>query len=429
VDILRDQTITARDGVGLATDVYLPRGASSPLPTIVTRLPYGKNEDYCSIPPIGRFWARKGYAYTVQDVRGKWASEGDFDANNNGNEIRDGHDTIEWITRQSWSNGQVGAWGESYYGFTSYASAVSQHPALACIAPGNVSLDRYRSTFRNGALQLNTIGNWAISMVASQYQDISVIDPWHLPLAEIADAAGCPSTYFDGLIENPTRTSFWEERSLLEALQKVRIPVLHWGGWYDNYLGPVILDWLAFRDANPGNQHNYLFIGPWDHEGTADDTGRAGRLDVGTETARHRWDTYQAFFDRHLMGIHNGFDEKPPIQIFVMGDNRWCYEEAWPPPSMQTTRLYLHSRGRANSLHGDGILSHELPASEPVDSYVYDPRDPVADTLIVNCWAIAAEMKDRRNVEARRDVLVYTTAALERDMELTGNPSRSMGTT
>lgn len=418
--ILRDEMVPMSDGVRLATDVYLP-DREGPFPTILTRMPYGKTELYCHMPLTGEFWSKKGYAFVAQDVRGKWGSEGVFEPNSNKNEVTDGYDTIEWITNQSWSNHRIGMWGESYYGFTTYAGAVSQHSDLVCIAPGDISLDRYRATYRNGALQLNTVGMWAISMMAQEYQDIELVDPWHLPLAEMANAAGVPSAYFDHVIANPTRSKFWKERSLLEGYEEIRIPVLHWGGWYDNYLGPVISDWEILRKRNLGSGHNHLFIGPWDHDGTADKLHRVGRLNVGDGTAKHRWDTFQAFFDHYLMGLDNGFDISSKVQIFVMGANTWRDEKEWPPVGTKYTKYYLHSKGNANSLHGDGMLDTQLPDEEPVDNYAYDPMDPVADTLDMDCWSFAGEMDDRREVEGRRDVLVYTTATLESDIELTGS--------
>ncbi len=411
VERIDDVVITMRDGIHLSGDVYLPVNRSGPLPTVVTRLPYGKREDYCQMPVYGEFWACKGYAFLVQDVRGKFDSEGDFEPNSNAIEVNDGYDTAEWAAAQPWCNGRIGFHGESYYGFTTFAAAVSLHPAIVCIAPGDISLDRFRCTFRYGALQFNTVGNWAISMMAQHYQDMSAIDPWHMPFAEMANAANCPSSYFDQIIDNPVRGPFWEERSLLEGHDNIRIPVLHWGGWYDNYVGWVLDDWRSLRQANEEANHNHLFIGPWDHEGSADYLGRAGRVDVGLDTLRHRMDTYQAFFDHYLMEIDNGFGDNGPVQYFVMGDNVWRDSAAWPPAETVATTLYIH---------GDGSLNNSEPDDESPDEFVYDPANPVADTLGYNCWALAGDMGDRADMASRDDVLAFTTDVLTNDMELTG---------
>src|SRR5690606_4792285 len=202
---------------------------------------------------------------------------------------------------------------------------------------------------------------------------------------EMANAASVPSRYFDQLIDNPIRTAFWDERCLLQAYDRIRIPVLHWSGWYDNYLGPLIADWRIMRSRNGGAGHNHLFVGPWDHEGTADKVHRVGKLDVGDGTGTHRFDTYQAFFDRYLMQLDNGFGRDGAVHYFVMGKNVWRNAEDWPPPEARMTQYYLHSRGNANTLHGDGYLDTTPPQDEPTDTYVYDPLDPVADTVDVDC--------------------------------------------
>ncbi|MEM7122174.1 MAG: CocE/NonD family hydrolase [Pseudomonadota bacterium] len=417
--VLSDQMIAMRDGVRLATDVYLPEG-DGPFPAVLTRMPYGKTEPYCYMPIIGAYFASKGYAYVAQDVRGKWASEGTFDPNVGGVEVNDAYDTIDWIAGQTWSTGKVGMWGESYFGFTSYAGGVSGHPALVAIAPGDITMNRCTATFRNGCLQMNTVGMWAISMMAREYQDLSKIDPWHLPLAEMANAAGIPSSYFDQVIANPVPSPFWQERSLLAGYETIRIPVLHWDGWYDNYLGPMLADWRRLADANAPAGHNHVLIGPWDHECSADKLGRAGLMPVPASAFPHRWDHVVAFFDHYLMGLDNGFGKNGPIHYFTLGADTWRDAEDWPLQGTDYQAWYLHSAGQANTADGDGTLTPEPPGDEPADRFVYDPDNPIAASLEWDCWSLAGAMGDRRPIEARDDVLVYTSAPLDEPMELTG---------
>lgn len=405
-----DLMVRARDGIGLATDVYLPAGPG-PFPTILTRLPYGKTEAYCAMPVIADLWNRRGYAAVVQDVRGKWGSEGVFEPNLARNEISDGYDTVDWIAKQAWSDGRVGMWGESYFGFTTWAAAVSRHPALVAIAPGDITVNRFNATFRGGALQLNTVGIWAIELMARQYQDVSKLDTWHLPLAEVANAAGVPSSYFDAIIANPHMSSFWEARSLLTAYDRVRIPVLHWGGWYDCYLGPMLADWRVFRDRNAGRTDNHLFIGPWDHEGSPDATHRAGLMPVPHDTADRRWETYSAFFDRYLSGVDKSFGLDGPVRYFVLGANEWRSASAWPPAQAKPVRLFLRA---------DGALSDTPPVSGKPARYDYDPANPVAWTVKANCWSFAEAMGDRQPIEERPDVLSYSTHPLSQAVEITG---------
>jgi uncharacterized protein len=409
-NVRSDIMVAMRDGIRLACDVYLPEG-DGPFSTILTRIPYGKTEAYCYMPLIGAFFASKGYAFVVQDVRGKWGSEGTFNPNMGAVEIDDGYDTIDWIAKQGWSNERVGMWGESYYGFTSYAGAVSQHPALVAVAPGDITLNRYPATFRGGCLQLNTVGTWAIEMMAQEYQDLSSIDPRHLPLAEMANAAGIPSSYFDAVIANPVMAPFWEERSLLAGYDVIGIPVLHWDGWYDNYLGYMLQDWRRLTDKNAPKKHNHLMVGPWDHECSADALGRAGLMPVTDTAFAHRWDHFIAFFDHYLMELDNGFGAAGPVHYFTLGADDWRDAEDWPPPGVDFQPWYLRS---------DAQLSQKLPGEEVADQFIYDPATPIDETLQMDCWAIAGEMGDRREIEARDDVLVYTGPLLETDIELTG---------
>ncbi|MBT5434273.1 MAG: CocE/NonD family hydrolase [Alphaproteobacteria bacterium] len=418
--VLSDERVAMRDGTHLATDVYLPQG-DGPYPAVLTRMPYGKTEPYCFMPVIADHWVRQGYAAVVQDVRGKWDSEGLFEPNLAANEVPDAYDTIDWIAGQSWSNGRVGMWGESYFGFTSYAGAVSGHPALVCVAPGDISLDRYKATMRYGCLQVNTVGTWAISMTDQTYQDLSGLDYWHLPMAEMANAAGAPSSYFDELMANPLPSPFWEDHSVLEGYDSITIPVLHWGGWYDNYLGPTIADWryMATNNAVTGNQH--LLIGPGDHENTPDLNHRVGILPVADGTGAARWDAFAAFFDRYLMGLDNGFGASGPIHFYTLGSDEWRDADVWPPTGTTLTPIYLRSSGSANTAAGDGELSWEGPGDvEAHDSFDYDPADPITETLALDCWSLAGGIGDRQPIAARPDVLVYTSEPFADGLELTG---------
>lgn len=412
-----DHMVAMRDGIRLATDVYHPN-APGPFPAILIRLPYGKTEPVCLMPLIANYWARKGYACVVQDVRGKWGSEGQFVPAVGETEVKDGTDTIDWIAKQSFSNGRVGMYGESYYGFTSYAGAVGGHPALKCIAPGDISVDRYRNVYKGGVFQFNTMGNWALAMDVGTVQDVSKVDPWHLPLKDIPKTGGIDAPYFQELIRNPSRGPFWEIRSLLDAHARVRIPMLSWTGWYDTFLGGQLADWTIISERNRSKSHCHLMIGPWDHEGSYDQIERIGGIETGSHGTK-RWDTYQAFFDHYLMGLDNGFDQRPPVEIFTLGGG-WRFESEWPPKRVTPTRFYLTSTGRANTLDGDGRLSRTPPGDTPADSYDYDPKNPVADTVGGTCWGLARELGDRRPLEMRSDMLVYSTGPLDRDMEVSG---------
>lgn len=396
-----------RDGVVLRSDLTLPVGCDR-APVILIRQPYGRDTPAMMLDQTASFWARKGYACMVQDVRGKFSSDGAFEPVVN--EINDGFDTVDWITRQDWCSGKVGMWGESYYGLTSLAAAMSGVPGLACIAPGDIVMDWHRIWFRQGAMFLNTMAPWAISMDASEYADLSKLDPWHLPLNDMARAAGRSGDYFNTVIAHATDRAWWERLDLTPGLDRIAIPVLYWSGWYDNFTGGELEDFARLERAG-GGEHIHLMVGPWDHEGSSEHTTKAICMPL-PPTGKQRWDTYQSFFDRYLMGIDNGFGRDGRVRYFTVGADKWRTARSWPPAGMQPTPFYLQ---------GDGGLSERKPAAAAApDRFTYDPADPVVETVGLNCWAVCGQLGDRREIESRDDVLCYTTPPLAADLELTG---------
>jgi putative CocE/NonD family hydrolase len=396
-----------RDGVILRSDLTLPASVDR-TPVILIRQPYGRKTPAMMLEQTAGFFARKGYACVVQDVRGKFSSDGVFEPVVN--ELNDGHDTVQWITRQSWCSGKVGMWGESYYGLTSLAAAMSGVPGLACIAPGDIVMDWHKVWFRQGAMFQNTMAPWAIAMDAPEYADLSKLDPWHLPLNDMARAAGQSGGYFNTVIEHATDRAWWGRLDLTPGLDRIKIPVLYWSGWYDNFTGGELHDFARLERA-AGPDHIHLMVGPWDHEGSSEHSSKAICMPL-PPTGKQRWDTYQGFFDRYLMGIDNDFGRDGRVRYFTIGADRWQTADSWPPSSMQPTPFYLAS---------DGTLSPEKPTLSPEpDRFTYDPADPVVETVGLNCWAVCGQLGDRRKIESRPDVLNYTTAPLNAELELTG---------
>jgi len=172
-------------------------------------------------------------------------------------------------------------------------------------------------------------------------------------------------------------------------------------------------------DSMEARKNQWLLIAPTDHELTPAETHRIGRIDIGKEA--WTYDRLQHFFDYWLKGADNGFNRTPRVEIFTIGDNKWRYEDEWPPARVQYTRYYFHSGGSANTLHGDGLLNTRKPGDEPTDSYVYDPDKPITISLgHKELWSLAQTLKDRSSVEQRADVLVYTTPNLKKELEITG---------
>lgn len=415
----KNVAIPMRDGIKLYANIYRP-GVDGKFPVILIRLPYGKDEYYCYMPAHGKYWAKKGYICVIQDVRGKWCSEGKFEPFVN--EPNDGFDTLDWIAKQPWCNGNIGMTGESYYGYTQWAVAPLNHPNLKCIVPGDTAANIYGSfMYVDHAFCQKTIGTWGPEMNSRQYKNFFRLDPWHLPLIDRTDAAGIPCHYYREWIQHPTRDSYWDPINVDQKFGKIKIPVMNWGGWYDVFLKSTLNDWEGMR-ANANDEKlrddQWLIISPTDHETTTMTTGRIGRVDVG-KTA-WTYDHIQHFFDYYLKGIDNGSRQASRINIFVIGDNQWRQENEWPLARTVYTRYYFHSQGNANTIYGDGSMTTVEPREEPSDRFVYDPDDPVCITLKTDLWHLAQTLRDRRQVEKRKDVLVYSSPVLKENLEITG---------
>ncbi|MCF8069229.1 MAG: CocE/NonD family hydrolase [Desulfobacterales bacterium] len=421
IAIEKNISVEMRDGTILYADIYKPE-KDGKFPTILTRMPYGKEEYYCYMPAIGKFWAGKGFAYVAQDVRGKYASTGNWEPFIN--EKNDGFDTVEWIAGQPWCSGNIGMMGESYYGYTCWAAAVANPPYLTCIAPSTTSMDIHNNwIYNNGAFCMQTMGVWASEMNYRETQNQDRLDHRHLPLIHMADEAELPCPYYKDWIRHPASDGYWENINLDKYYKNIDIPVLHLGGWYDTFLRSTIDDWAGVREhaENPEiRDKQWLRIGPFDHEYTAADTGHVGRIEIEDLQSINHWRVLERFFNHFLKGEQNGFDMEPKVQAYIMGKEKWLKSEQWPLPETDFKKYYFTSDGNANSMYGDGGLSAVTPEKDTLSKFVYDPENPVTIVSDVSMWRLSDEMKDRRSVEIRHDVLVFTGEILEENLEIAG---------
>jgi len=442
----RDVEAKMRDGVILRADVYRP-DMEGPLPVLLQRTPYGKG---FSNPAFALMAAERGYAVIIQDTRGRWASDGD------GypliHEKVDGYDSVEWAASQPWANGKVGMYGGSYVGYTQWAAAVTQPPSLKAIVPTVTFCDPRDISYAGGAFALGVAASWTLVsgayMAIQKKEDsgestseekqaltdqlIELADGMsvgktfrQLPLQEmpLIGREGI-TTFFYDLLTHSLGDAYWQR--MLCTHDRIQVPALHIGGWYDIFTRSTLCDFSGIQQAGNTEHargHQRLLMGPWLHGpmeglvGEVDFGVGASALFVLPEMIQLRW------FDYWLKGEENGILDEPPIRLFVMGENRWRTEQEWPLARAQYRPYYLHSGGAANTLHGDGRLGPEVPSDEPVDTYVYDPRNPVPTRGGgLCCWqaALPPGAYDQRDVEARPDVLVYSTAPLEDDLEVTG---------
>jgi putative CocE/NonD family hydrolase len=455
--VLVDERVPMRDGITLATDVYLPAGADGrpageAFPAILIRMPYGIREPYAYMPAVGRYWARRGYACVIQDVRGKFGSEGEWDPFRH--EIDDGYDAIEWTARQAWCDGRVGMTGESYFGHTQWAAAASHHPALRCISPGDMGCDIYALIYESGALALGSTALWACDQARHTYINWLRFDTRHLPLGAMADAAGLPSRLFSELIAHPTRGAFWRDYDFSEVLAAVDVPVFLWSGWFDNMLTATLGCWRGMEVADAdaaaaaaaaaaARRPRWFTLGPTDHETSPDFSGSVGRIQLLDEP--RSWDRVLEFMDAVLReGDDSGagagepggasFAATPRVRVYVTGAGRWREADEWPLPDAVPAPYYLSGDGSAvpplvAGADGDtpsatgttcGRLVPDPPAAESPDRYAYDPLDPPNWWEGKDLWAAAKHLGDRRRLEERPDVLTYTGPVLAAPLEVVG---------
>ncbi len=360
--------VAMRDGVRLSANVFLA-SEHARMPAILVRTPYGKGAD---ITPNNQAFVEHGYAVVVQDVRGRYESEGAFQPLTQ--EVRDGDDTLNWIARQPWSDGKIGMMGGSYVGIVQWKAALANNPHLKAIFPVVSGYDDYRDRYYStgGALKLGNRLEWmAENLRAPGYHQDFGQFVLHLPVrsADLA-ALGWTSPMYREVIEHPAFDAFWRAISTKEQLDRVRVPVFSVGGWYDNF---VQSDLEAFATLRKRNGVNRILVGPWAHNMSVPfaDVSFGEDSSVPVRALQMEW------FDQWLMGKDSPLLSNPPVKIFVMGSNVWREEQAWPPPEARQQIFYLESTGKANSLEGDGALSDKPARNPAADQFVFDPYSPV----------------------------------------------------
>ena len=437
---------TMRDGTTLYADVYRPDGPG-PFPTILQRTPYDKTAGLAAqmLDPMKA--AKAGFALIIQDTRGRFTSGGEFNCFID--DINDGYDTVEWAAAQSWSSGRVGMIGASYVGATQWLCAITRPPHLVAIAP-NVTASNYHNgwTYQGGAFELGFNASWTLLQLtlanfkthsgvrsipqARQAELVKSVDGMtdaflHLPLKDMPQLSGGLADYYFDWLAHPSFDDYWKKLCIEDQHSNVTTPALNIGGWYDIFLGGTIRNYLGMRQnaaTEEARNGQKLIIGPWQHSSRG--TSMAGShyfgvaadsMALGLDEIHLRW------FNQWLKGEDTGMLDEPPVRIFVMGDDVWRDENEWPLARAQTTSYYLHSAGNANTLHGDGVLSPEAPSDESPDVFLYNPANPVptrGGQLCCNPYFASSGAFDQNEIEARSDVLVYSTPTLEREVEVTG---------
>jgi putative CocE/NonD family hydrolase len=425
-----------RDGTLLRADIYRP-AQGGPFPALLVRTPYG--EQSARAAPV-RPAMDAGFAVVLQYCRGTGTSDGDFTPFES--EADDGVDSVEWCARQDWCDGRVGMWGASYVGMVQLAAAVHAPPALKCLLPIVTPADYYGGlAYRQGAFQLGQLLGWytmksaqTLGYRAMAGDDVAADGP-----ALAAHAANIAAHYrylpardmpavsriipgWQRWLDHERHDEYWRELSYGARRHRVTTPALHVGGWFDLFLGGTLDNYRTLRSSaatEHARSHQALIVGPWTH---GDQTGTAGELHFGLASSAQAIGLEQL----QIGFLRTFIDDEPRergalrVKLFVMGDNVWRDEDDWPLARTAWTRWYLHA---------GGILSADAPPpAAPASTYRYDPADPVptagGPTLIpasndgLVSWM--AGPRDQRAIEARPDVLSFTSEVLAEDLEVTG---------
>lgn len=432
IRIERHKPVPMSDGVVLYADVYLP-AAPGKYPTLVTRTPYGVQRD--GVHEMMVKFAQHGYAVVVQDVRGRYESEGKWEPFRD--EAKDGYSTIEWAAVQPFSNGKVATQGGSYVGHNQWAAASLNPPHLLAAFPALASTNIYANWLTmGGAFRLSFNYGWGVvrmpnRIMLPQYWHTENYMPenlkyenilMHLPLkdADLMNEGAAVQHYRDWL-EHESYDKYWKSISDEERFDKITVPVHTLGGWFDIFIMGTINGYVGMKNhgATPEARAGArMIIGPWGHGPSQS----YGGVDFTTLALKDMFELQLHFYDYYLKGIKNGLDSDKPVQLFYMGVNKWRSESDWPVPGTEYRALYLDGNGSANSVRGDGTLTFTRPVKDVTDSYLYDPQNPVPTTGGNNCCGTptAAGPVDQRPLERREDILLYTSDFLEEPLTIAG---------
>ncbi len=405
-----------RDGVRLHTLIWRP--------AIEGRFPVVFARAYR--PSFGDDWERfvaAGYAYVGQSTRGHCQSEGEAGVDNRFfHDAEDGYDALSWIADQPWCDGCIAMYGKSYWGNTQWLVAPLQHPNLKAMVPQNMNPDLWERAYRDhGALQLAHTARRIYDAGGKEKVEAMGWENWyrHLPLIDLDTVAGTePNKLWRDYVSHSTYDGFWKAIGSQDRVHRVRIPVFIMGGWYDNYPGAAFRYFNMLREVNATSEIRVV-VNPCDHFNEV-----VGDLDFGADASKDEVGLAIRWLDHIVRGIDNGVQREPPIKIFVMGINKWRFEHEWPLSRTEFTPYFIHADGSKK-----GWLSKEPPCDEPASEYIYDPENPVP-TLGGNHSSnerpprvpgiIRPGAVDQRANESRIDVLVFTSAPLDRETEVTG---------
>lgn len=423
--------ITMKDGVRLATDLYLP-DTGKPVPALINRTPYNKDERN-DTEEIEAF-VRAGYAVVIQDVRGRYHSEGVFVPYEY--DIEDGLALFEWVRAQTWCSGKFGTFGLSYHGGTQWLPAMKNPEGLKAMVPVVTFDDLFNgSAYQDGVKVLHDL-RWTVASIipdimrraeeAGEKITVPVPDVYNcldkIPLAS-DEAVKQYGKYYLNWMQHSTFDDYWKKFSVKEHYQDITAPALNVSGWYDIFVRSTLNNYMGMRKrggSEDARKNTRVIMGPWTHQ---DFSGKLNGFDFGPESSSEALgltDIKIAWYDHWIKGVPDRYDNGKPVKIFVMGENRWLDAEDWPLPDTGWIPYYFHSSG--NAKQENGTLSSVRPEQEKPDTFIYDPMNPVPTVggQVILPGEGAMGPRDQKETEIRNDVLIYETEPLKEDITVIG---------
>jgi putative CocE/NonD family hydrolase len=428
VDFIWGVKIPMRDGVRLNATVYKPEKMDAPLPVIFTLTPYISD----SYHPRAYYFSQNGYVFVLVDCRGRGNSEGEFEPF--ANEGKDGHDIVEWLAKQSWSNGKVTMWGGSYAGFDQWSTLKEFPPHLVTIVPaaaaaaavdfpfsGNrfYSYDIQWLTYTSGRTPNGNLFGES-SFWIEKYREMYL---QHLPFKDLDKIVGNESTVFQKWLQHPIPDAYWDAMNPdVAAYQKMNLPILTITGHYDgDQAGAMHYYKMQMKEGNAeGKSKHYLIIGPWDHAGTRTPNADVGGLHFGSASMLDMNQLHKDWYDWTLKNGMKPEFLKKQVAYYVVGSEEWKYSDSLEEISNSKLRMYLNSEnGYANDAMRSGVLLGSKPGGSKPDQFVYDPLDTRPASLETE--EIQNYLTDQRvPLNLFGNGLVYHSEPFSSDTEISG---------
>ena len=433
--------VPMRDGVILRGNIFRP-DALGKFPGLLIRTPYDKKLDRWYEDPVNiKDTVRASYVIMIQDLRGRYTSDGEYVPNfvENTGDAEDGYDTVEWLAEQNYCNGKIGTLGVSYHAWVQWQLAKLRPPHLKAMCAYSMPVKKADIDWTNGIFRVARRLCWLMNTMAPDLRKRQGMSKPHTPeeANEICNNfpferwfsfmpwIDFPQYLPKGLAEyvrewfkNPPYKRAWKPE---DVYKEIEVPNLDFSGWYDHCMETMknLNGMQKNARTKIARTQTKLIIGPWNHRSVG--KRKTGDIDFGSLAELNMHDMLIRWFDHWLKDLNNGVEQDPAVRYFVMGSGKWKIADTWPPKGTEKSIYYLDSKGEAKEVKNSGFLSRKIPKDNNCDTYIYDPKNPVPTFWAKEFFTFTVP-SDRSLLNYRQDILCYCTAPLEESIEVIGYP-------